>query len=150
MFNEDKLNAAERDLEAALKSLRPAPARIDLGATVVRSGRSAGRRLRVWAIAATAAAVLIGGGTWLVLRPSGEKGVGDEQRVAVNDGDVGAESQIAVEPPTLLVYRRALSRSSAELDAVLDRQARASTSSQNVGVTLTAWNADLHPSLGDM
>jgi hypothetical protein len=150
MFNEDKLNAAERELEAALKSLRPAPARIDLGATVVRSGRSTGGRLRVWAIAATAAAVLIGGGTWLVLRPSGEKGVGDEQRVAVNDGDSGAMVEVAVEPPTLLVYRRALSRSSAELDAVLDRQARASTSSQNVGVTLTAWNSDLHPSLGDL
>src|SRR4051812_8876901 len=122
MFNEDKLNAAERELEATLKSLRPAPARIDLSGAVVRNGRSAGGRLRVWAIAATAAAVLVGGGAWLLLMPSGEKAGGDEQRVAVNDADSGAVAEVAVEPPTLLVYRRALSRSSAELDAVLDRQ----------------------------
>jgi hypothetical protein len=150
MFNEDELNAAERELEAALKSLRPAPARIDVRGTVVRSGSSTGGRLRVWAIAAMAAAVLVVGGAWLVLRPSGEKTVGSEQRLAANGGDSGAVPEVAVEPPTLLVYRRALSRSSAELDAVLDRQARASASSQNVGVTLTAWNADLHPSLGEL
>jgi hypothetical protein len=150
MFDEDELNAAEREVEAALKSLRPMPARIDLGATVVRSGHSTGGRLRLWVVAATAAAVLLGGGAWLVLRPSGEKAGDGEQRVAANDAGDSAVSEVAVEPPTLLVYRRALARSSAELDAVLDRQARASTSSQNVGVTLTAWNADLHPSLGDM
>jgi hypothetical protein len=149
MFDEDELNAAERELEAALKSLRPAPAQIVLARTVIRSGRSTVGQLRVWAMTAAAAAVLIGGGAWLVLRPSGEKS-GGEQRVAANERDMAAAPEVPVEPPTLLVYRRALSQSSAELDAVLDRQARASTSSQNVGVTLTAWNADLHPSLGDL
>src|SRR3954453_7330838 len=149
MFDEDELNAAERELEAALKSLRPAPAQIVLARTVIRSGRSTVGQLRVWAMTAAAAAVLIGGGGWVVLRPSGEKS-GGEQRVAANERDMAAAPEVPVEPPTLLVYRRALSQSSAELDAVLDRQARASTSSQNVGVTLTAWNADLHPSLGDL
>src|SRR3954453_19265883 len=133
MFDEDELNAAERELEAALKSLRPAPAQIVLARTGIRSARSTVGQLRVWAMTAAAAAVLIGGGAWLVLRPSGEKS-GGEQRVAANERGTGVGSELPAEPRALLFYRRALSKASEELDAVLDRQARASTSSQNVGV----------------
>jgi len=149
MFDEESLSPDERELETALRSLRPAAARIDVAGPVTRSGRG-DRRRRSWPIAAAAAAVLLGLGAWLVVRPSGEKWGGAEHEVAVNSGQDAVAAEIWVEPPTVLVYRRALVRSPAELDALLDRQARSGNASQNAGVTLTAWKADLHSSLGEL
>src|SRR3954464_6626174 len=107
MFDEQKLSPAERELESALRSLRPTPARIDLAlAPTESSRRTSPGSWRAWPMAAAAAAILLGGGAWLVLKPSAEKSDSNEQRVALDDRDSDSALERPVEPPTLLVYRR--------------------------------------------
>lgn len=66
MPEQDGLNPADQELEAALRSLAPAAARIDPVAAAFAAGQLAMRRqLRRWQ-AATAAMVLISAGAWLV------------------------------------------------------------------------------------
>ncbi len=66
MPEQDGLNPAERELEEALKSLAPAAARIDpIGAAFEAGRRSVRSQVRVWR-AATAAAILIGIGSWVL------------------------------------------------------------------------------------
>jgi hypothetical protein len=71
----------------------------------------------------------------------------------VFEPELAAVTELPWEPPTLLVYRRALAHSPAELDDLLDRQAttaaRADDQLTPAGM-LTLWNADLHSSLGEM
>jgi hypothetical protein len=66
MQNEDGLNAAERELESALRSLAPRSAKIDPVAAAFEAGRrSARRQVRLWQSAA-AAMLLVSAGAWLV------------------------------------------------------------------------------------
>jgi hypothetical protein len=70
MSDQDELNPAERELEAALKSLTPRATRLDPVAAAYSAGqRSARREVRGWRIA-TAAMALLGAGTWLL--PAGQ------------------------------------------------------------------------------
>jgi hypothetical protein len=153
MSDEPQLNAAERDVETALRSLRPTPARIDaLAATVAAGRRTTPKRLRLWQVAA-AAAIVIGGGMWLMLRPSGQNPDSAKRQIPANDRHDAVVIDSPLEPPTLLVYRRAMLRSPAELEALLDRQARSGSAPDNEVMRvsmLTLWNSDLHPSTGDM
>ena len=154
MSDEDELTQAERELEAALRSLRPTPARINAVAAALAAGRrTAPGRLRFWQIAAAAAAIAVVGGAWLTFGPRGQMPDIVERHAPVIGPDLAAAIDLPLEPPTLLVYRRALAQSPAELDALLDRQATTGASPDNrltpVGV-LTLWNADFHPSLGEM
>jgi hypothetical protein len=144
------LNPEERELESALRMLRPAPVRFDVADAAMSSRRRNACRFRLWPVAAAAAAVLLGVSAWLVL-PWGEERSRDGFRpVALGEHDRDPASEIPAEPPTLLVYRRALAGSPDQFESLLDRQARAGTASQNGKVTLTAWKADLHSSLGEM
>jgi hypothetical protein len=80
MSDQDKLNLAERELEAALKSLTPLPTRLDPVAAAYCAGqRSARREVQRWRFA-TAAVALLGAGTWLL--PVGQ--------------DLSAEKQVPV------------------------------------------------------
>ena len=66
MSDQDELNPADRELEAALKSLTPRATRLDPVAAAYSAGqRSARSEVRRWR-AVAAAAILVGAGTWLV------------------------------------------------------------------------------------
>jgi hypothetical protein len=150
MFDEDQLDPAERELETALRSLRPTPARLDRVAVVSADCRTARSRWWIGSIAAAAAVIVVGGGAWLALSPSGQISESPDRRVAVNEHLHAPAREIPVEPPTLLAYRRALARSSAELEALLDRQATMGMPPANSVVMLNPWNTDLHSSSGEM
>jgi hypothetical protein len=147
MFDEDQLDPAERELETALRSLRPTPPRIDFVVPVSTSRRTA--RNRLW-FSSMAAAAVIGGGAWLALSPLEQIAESPEHRVPPNEHVNASALEIPVEPPTLLVYRRALAGSSGELEALLDRQATIGMSPENAVVMLKPWNTDLHSSSGEM
>jgi hypothetical protein len=76
MPEQDGLNPAERELEEALRSLAPVAARIDSVSAAFEAGRRSTRRqVHLWR-AATAAALLIGVGSWLIpIGPSYETSV---------------------------------------------------------------------------
>jgi hypothetical protein len=77
MSDEDELNLAERELEAALKSLTPRAARLDPVAAAYSAGQlSAGRRLRRWRVA-TAVVALFGAGVWIL--PLGQNLLAEKQ-----------------------------------------------------------------------
>jgi hypothetical protein len=157
MSHEDELTPAELELETALRSLRPTPARINPVAAAFAADRRTPRRRTVpgrlwfWQIAAAAAAIAVGGGAWLALGPRGQMPDRVERQAPVTEPDLAIE--LPLEHPTLIVYRRALIQSPNELDALLDRQATTGATPGNqvtpAGM-LTLWKADLHPSLGDM
>jgi hypothetical protein len=152
MSEPDELNDAERRFEHALKSVRPAPARIDATAAMREAARRSTRRqIRRWKTAA-AAALVIAAGTWTLLA----RNVPPPHRIdrgAPSAQTIAASGSAPTPPPTLLAYRRALAQSPAELDALLDRQVGAGRSSDNqfmpAGV-MTLWNANLHSPLGTM
>jgi hypothetical protein len=125
MPDEDRLNPAERELEAALRSLRPVPAQIDpVAAALAAGGRAARRRRRRWEAAAAAAVILAAGGAWLLLALGGRVPGGGERPSAAPRTHMVAVDQRSVPPLTWSAYRQALTRSPAELDALLDQQAR--------------------------
>jgi hypothetical protein len=153
MSDEDQLSDAERELETALRSLRPTPARIDPKAAVREAGRRAATvRPRFWQVAAAAAVIAAVGGAWLTFGQRGEL----PDRVERESPKVSVELAAAIDrsaaPPTMSAYRQALSRSPAELEALLDQQAT-SESARNqfssVGM-LTVWNANLRSLPGEM
>ena len=77
MSDQDELNPAERELEAALKSLTPRATRLDPVAAAYSAGqRSARREVRRWRIA-TATVALLGAGTWLL--PAGQSLLAERQ-----------------------------------------------------------------------
>jgi hypothetical protein len=118
MQNQDKLTPAERELERELKLLRPAPAQIDVVAAELTAKRRAShRRKRLWQ--AAAAAVIVAIGLWAALGPRAAHMDQFTAKPAPRDGAFAAH---ALEPTTLLVYRRALAQSPAALEALLDAQ----------------------------
>jgi hypothetical protein len=150
MQNQNELTPAERELELALKSLRPVASRIDpVAAALTAKRRASHRRVRLWQAAAAAA---IGGfAVWMAAgwRAPGpiNGGTGSEATVEL------AALDEPVEPPTELTYRRAMLRSAAEFDALLDRHAM-SGGMLDVGVpsveAATVWEVGLHSSIGDL
>jgi hypothetical protein len=77
MSDQNELNPAERELEAALRSLTPTASRLDpIAAAYCAGQRSARGEVRRWRVA-TAAAVLLGAGTWLL--PVGQNLFADKQ-----------------------------------------------------------------------
>jgi hypothetical protein len=149
MFDEDQLDSAERELETALRSLRPTPTRIDLVSVVSTGHRTSRIRLWVGSIAA-AAVIMVAGGAWLALSRSGQIHENPGHRVPANNHLNASALKIPVEPPTLLVYRRALAQSSGELEAILDRHATMGMSPENTVVMLKPWNFDIHSSSGEL
>jgi hypothetical protein len=136
MSDEDELTPDERLLEETLATLRPAAATLDAGRAMFDARRQA-RRKQAWRAAAIAAGVVVG--AWWIAGRDGDALPGDASgQVAID-----AAADDAVEPgdaaPVQLVYRRALAKSVAELEAVLDRQGRATMSRQGdfVSVRLT-------------
>jgi hypothetical protein len=158
MSDEDELTAADREFEAALRSLRPVPVRIE--PTVMGTGEGDSplllRRLRTtiaamvpgqspvryWQVAAAIA--VVAGGAWMAIShremPVGPQRGGQAHFAPKTphdhrgDGarpvpDQGSDSPMA--PATLLAYRQALAKSSAEFEALLDQQAGMGTMRQN-------------------
>ena len=77
MSDQDELNPAERELEAALKSLSPVATRLDPVSAAYEAGRrSVQSQVRVWR-AAAAALALVGAGSWLF--PNGQNQVAVQQ-----------------------------------------------------------------------
>ena len=88
MSDQDELNPAERELEAALKSLTPRAARLDPVAAAYSAGqRSARREVRRWRVA-TATIALVGVAAWLL--PTG--------KFWTNRMEVGVPVVVAVSP----------------------------------------------------
>ena len=159
MSDQDNLTPAERELESALRSLRPTPARINPVAAALAAGRcTADRRAapvlwRHWQVAAVAATVAAAATAWLTLAPRTDAPDNVVQHAPVIAPNVAVASRVPVEPPTLLVYRRALAHSPAELNELLDRQATLGAEPHDqftpVGV-YTLWKTDLNSPLGKM
>ena len=153
MSDEDQLSEAERELETALRSLRPTPKRIDPEAAAIAAGRrTAQERSRFWQGAAAAAVIAAVGGAWLTFGLRGESSGGIERQSPKIKADLVAPSEWSAVSSTMFVYRRALARSPAELEDLLDLQAT-SESARNqltpVGM-LTVWNANLRSLPGEM
>jgi hypothetical protein len=167
MSHEDPLTSAERDLEAALRSLRPAPAQVDVAAAAdaashrAPSQRLPRRRLRLWHIAAAAAVVVVAG-AWLKFSDpqhwphfihSHLKQV-EKTLIAIRDPRASEARTAPVAPPTLMSYRQALTQSPAELDALLARQSATGAAPQRsrapAADVLTLWNANLNSQTGEM
>jgi hypothetical protein len=152
MSDEDKLTPADRELEFALRSLRPMPVHVkSIVAAAAARRRSATLRWRAIRIAAALAAIAVGGVVWLTMRrPESSVERVDHSaslpraRVILHDA--------SSEPPTLLVYRRALAHSHATLEALLDQQAAhgAAPKRSFTHVRSTLWNASLNTELGEM
>jgi hypothetical protein len=154
MSDEGQLNPAERELEMALRSLRPAPAQIDPVAAAFAAGcRVARTRLRLWQTAAAAAMIAAAGGAWLMLAPLKQGPDGARRQSAVVEARPTAAKEWSGPPLTWFVYRQALARSPAELDALLDLQATFTSGPdgqcRSLGM-LTAWNAQLRSLSGEM
>lgn len=159
MSDKDELTDADRELEAALRTLRPAAARLDfVGAAGVAERRSAGGRprgrtlVRRFAVAAAIGAIV---GTWWLSGRGGNWPRFVHQHMAELEKKIIAlhETSQPPAPPTLLAYRQALAQSPAELDALLARQGAiaAAPSGQFTPVDLpTLWNPDASRSLGKM
>ena len=68
MQEQDGLNPADQEFEAALGSLAPTNVRVDAIAAAFAAGRRSGRRqLRIWQAAATL--LLVGGSVWFAAGP---------------------------------------------------------------------------------
>ena len=155
----DNLTPAERELESALRSLRPAPVHINPVAAGLAAGRrTADRRTalapwRHWQVAAAAAAVAAAATAWLTLSPRGQSPDNVAEHASVIAPNRAVASNAPTEPPTLLVYRQALARSPAQLNELLDRQATLGATPHEqftpVGV-YTLWKTDLNSPLGKM
>jgi hypothetical protein len=150
MSDEVDLNCAERELEAALRTLRPAAARIDLAAAALEAeSRTTAKRFPAWRLAAAAALIAIG--AWLAFGRGKlpQDGIAHDEPIGKPNHIVSPVSSVA--PSTLLAYRRALAKSPAALEAMLDRETSAARPQrlESVGVR-TLWSADLPRSLGDL
>ena len=145
MSDEDQLSPAERELETALRSLRPTPARINPVVAAHAAGRrTAPVRSRFWQVAAAAALIAAVGGAWVMLGPRGQLPDRVERQTLA--------SELPLEPPTWIVYRQALARSPAELEALLDLQGMSESARDQftpVGM-VTVWNANLRSLPGEM
>jgi hypothetical protein len=106
MSEQEDLSPAERELEAALRSLAPAAARIDsVGAAFAAGQRSMRRQIRTWQSAA-AAILLVSTGAWLVPFQRGmmtSRDVGDSAPVAEATNDALPRSE-----QSLLMLRQAV------------------------------------------
>jgi hypothetical protein len=152
MSDEVSLTAAERELETALRSLQPTPARIDLTTALaagrcMAKGRTAARRERYWPMAAAAAALLAVVGAWWAIHssPSPTNFTAPQRHIVAVPLSGG--------PPTMLDYRQALAQSPEALNDLLDRQAIAGNATSRevmpVGMA-TVWNANLYSEVGEM
>jgi hypothetical protein len=149
MHYEDELSSAERELEKALRSLRPSPAGI-YPVTVPPTVRR--RDWRRWQFTAAAGIIIAIMSSWLILNrhqpldPIADKG----SITKLHDGFV---NEVSLEAPTLMAYHRALGQSLVELDTLLDRQARAGTTTNNDIAAVRVLKrsiADRHSDLGEM
>jgi hypothetical protein len=145
MSDENEMTPQERELEQALRTLRPAAAWIDAETMAAGAARRSAERQRVrfaQLAAAAALAAVVAGVVWkrgISSRSVGEGGHAPE---------VVAVTTPPGPPPTELDYRQALLRSPAELDALLDRQAVMSAAGEQdaeiprAGVVLY-WRSDV-------
>jgi hypothetical protein len=155
MSYEFQLTPEEKEIESALRSLRPAPARLNLavqpvGADATR--RAAFPKLRYWQVAAAAAIAFVLA-AWFIAHHHGDLFNHLKRRWAVIDQKLhGDRSPQPLPPPTLLAYRMALAQSPDHLDALLARQAAATSASrdQSPPATVLLWKAEPQPVRGEL
>ena len=157
MSEMDELSSAERELEAALHSLAPASADVDLVPAAFEAGRRSARRQLRWWQSAAIALLVVSTAAWLLPRgPDVRPVVEKEDLVPVTatvEPDFVAADAIDDLLPTTMGYRRALRRSSQELEALLDRHALLASQRQGQfaeGPVLKAWDSELGTRLGEM
>jgi hypothetical protein len=156
MPDELQLTPDEQDVETALRSLRPAPARLKLAvepADVRVTRRPRVSRLRYWHVAAAAAIAFVLA-AWFVAQRRGNLFNHLKRHWAAIDHKLhGDPTPRPPQPPTLLAYRMALAQSPDDLDALLAQHASMANASLNPSppaTVLTPWNADLYPSRGEL
>jgi hypothetical protein len=148
MSDESQLTPDERDLEQALRTLRPAVARFDPDFRALADRRKRQRRRRTWVWQGAAAAVLLAA-AWLAFHRTHQ-----QQLAPPGPGSNLLASDVPiVEAATVLAYRRAMLASPAELDALLDEQATLGGPSHGPFTPMPValfLKADAHPSLGEL
>ncbi len=154
MSDEIKLTPAERELETALRTVRPAPAHIDLAAAAQSArGRQAvaTRRMpRRLAVAAALAAIVAG--AWIAQQAYHHmhNHFADHHRPPVEHELVIAATDGG---PTVLAYRQAIAQTPEALDALLEQQSRAGHSSVESLAPFGAsslWKTALQPTEGTL
>jgi hypothetical protein len=156
MSDEFQLTPEEQEVETVLRSLQPAPARLKLAVepgNVRATRRAALPRLRFWHVAAAAAIAFVFA-AWFVVHHHGDLSNQLKRHWAVIARKLhGERPPQAITPPTLLAYRMALVQSPDHFDAMLARQASATSASldQSAPATvLTLWKSDPYPSRGEL
>ena len=148
MSDEIQLTPDERDLEQALRTLRPAVARFDPALAALADRRKRQQRRRAWVWQGAAAAALLAA-AWLAFhRAQRQQLVPPGQGSNMLAGDVPV-----VEAATMLAYRRAMLASPAELDALLNEQATLGGPSYSPFTPMPVAlfpKTDAHPSLGEL
>jgi hypothetical protein len=161
MSDEDQLTPADRELETALRSLRPVPVRIEPTVIGTRK-RPESSRVRYWQEAVSkppregdrhnllrrlrklsqspaalkllqvAAAIAVAAGTaWMAYSLREPKPVVVEHSLPRTRPAIPRDTDSPMAPATLLAYRQALARSSDEFEALLDHQAGLGTMPQD-------------------
>lgn len=120
MSDEVELTSREREVEIALRKLRPAPAHIDPAIAVLAARRVRSRRFQIAAAISTIAA---GGIAWIAVRQSGRMPEHAMTPLTVKESYGDGNNTSSVEAPMLVVYRQALAKAPAELESLLNRQA---------------------------
>jgi hypothetical protein len=153
------LTSVERELEAALRTLRPAPARINPVAAALAAGRRTVNRQKAaapwrrWQLAAAAAAVVVAAGAWLTLGPRRQAPDDVVPQAPLVAPNRALATNAPAKPQTLIVYRQALARSPSELNELLDRHATIAREPHNEFTPVNAlmlWKTELNSPLGEM
>jgi hypothetical protein len=150
MSDEDQLTPADRELEAALRSLRPVPVSIERTVIGTRK-RPRPSHVRYWQVAAAIAAAA--GAAWMGISLREQKLIVVEHTLPRTEPVITHDTDSPMAPATLLTYRQALAKSSAEFEALLDQQASMGTMPQNSEAQrtmLTLRTTHLQPSQGNM
>jgi hypothetical protein len=150
MSDEDQLTPADREFEAALRSLRPVPVSIESPVIGTRK-RPRPSHVRDWQVAA---AIAVAAGTaWMAYSLREPKPVVVEHSLPRTRPAISHDTDLSMAPATLLAYRQALAKSSDEFEALLDHQAGLGTMPQDTEAQrtmLTLRATHIQPSQGNM
>lgn len=128
----DELNDAELRFERSLRTLRPAPARLDVAAALAAATnrRAARRRTHLRQTSAAAAVFVAVGVWWTSSHRSDPNGIATQDPRANPTVATPASMASDAAPPTVKAYRQAFAHSPAQLEELLDLQTATHTVQQ--------------------